>query len=622
MKRTNAPPIPEGLRIKLNGEQEWKDVMQVFEDAGWVWINGDKPTALVEEYSKDKEEMNMPVVITERFNQLSRGSVHEDELTATEFLQQYQSTIEYEVGDWVVILKDQSGDPVGTITQVVHVEDFDSVYVKNITKPHSSIPNWSAGVDKIRPATPEEIASVTKVVPKDPDVYIWDGDVLPDEYWVENPNRATCEVAKYLKMLPGGEHWNGNGRWYKIMPEDIESHKHKGKDDLPIVSYELWKSILEQPNPQAEPAVPKWSIVTTDGVRVYEGDPSWWLDKEVKEHRNKQYNPTKITKNHKGSVRAGYLLFSTFEAAEEYISKQKQSAGRRWKVGDRYCNPNDLECDRNEQPNTVGWYIRQLSKDNYKVETADGKDRMRRYSYTAKNIDDYVNRRIWVPYVEKKESTVKEMWKVGDILPSEWLNSVEDFRTYKGKSRGSGNKYYSSHRVVEQVKEGWALISETNDLWLAPKDQYPTYLTESTVKENIVSIGWKPGDSWRHKNNGCGLSISVHPKDGDSNMYFIDYGKDGTAWRTVEEINRFVREGKWIINPDQKSKQEQKSQTIINKQTKTKQNEKGNSISITEQCIVINSNYINCKTSNATYVPGDEERITKGQRRQGSTVRG
>jgi hypothetical protein len=234
----------------------------------------------------------------------------------------------------------------------------------------------------------------------------------------------------------------------------------------------------------------------------------------------------------------------------------EQPAGRTWKVGDRYCNPVGTYKDI-DVPNTEGWYIRQLSKDTYKMETVDGEDKMSRYSYTAKKIDDYVNRRIWVPYVKKKEST---------------------------------------------------------------------------VKENTVPIGWRPGDSWRHKNNDCGLSISVHPKDGDSNMYFINYGENGTAWVEVKVINEFVREGLWIINPSQKGRQEEKqeqkeekqSQTIINKQSKTKQNEnikEGISIS-TEQCIVISSNYINSKTSNATYVPGDEERITKGQRRQGFTVRG
>jgi hypothetical protein len=145
-----------------------------------------------------------------------------------------------------------------------------------------------------------------------------------------------------------------------------------------------------------------------------------------------------------------------------------------------------------------------------------------------------------------------------------------------------------------------------------------------------IPVGWKPGDSWRHKDIKCGLSISVHPKDDDFNSYFVDYGENGTAWVTVKGINDAVATGVWIINPEQKSKEKEKeeSQTIIiSKQTntKTKQDENikesniGNSISITEQCF-ISSSYQ--KSGKTTYVPGDEERITAGQRRKGSAVRG
>jgi len=143
-----------------------------------------------------------------------------------------------------------------------------------------------------------------------------------------------------------------------------------------------------------------------------------------------------------------------------------------------------------------------------------------------------------------------------------------------------------------------------------------------------IPVGWKPGDSWRHRDGTCGLSISVHPKDNDFNRYFVDFGEQGTAWATVNQINEFVADGLWIINPEQKSKQKEKeeSQTIIiSKQTNTKTEQDENikessiGISITEQCFITSGSY---KFSKATYVPGDEERITKGQRRQGSTVRG
>ena len=546
MKRTNAPPIPEGLRIELNGEQEWKDVMQVFEDARWLWLSGLKP--------HEKQTCSFKAIETTKDERITiNASVPiTTELTAAQFLQQYQGTIEYEVGDWVVLLRNQCGDPAGTITQITKVIGT-SVDVKNVTRQPLSVEHvWSATTDSIRPATPEEIASVTKVEPvavNKPELYIWDGDVLPDEYWVENPDKISCEIAQYLKMLKGGGCWKGDGNWYKITPEEVIPTEKKQEDDLPIVPYKLWKQILTTPDNQVEqPAVKERMFKKGDRVKVVKGIYEGCLG-VVDEGGDALY----YVNLDSGDNRV--ILFSgEGGTGVEFVHYTEEPAGRKWKVGDRYCNPENLECGKNEQANLVGWYIRQLSKDNYKVETADGEDKMKRYSYTAKKIDDYVNRRIWVPYVEKKEST---------------------------------------------------------------------------VKKNTVPIGWRPGDSWRHKNNDCGLSISVHPKDGDSNMYFIDYGENGTGWVTVKEINEFVREGLWIINPSQKGRQEEKqeqkeekqSQTIINKQSKTKQNEnikEGISIS-TEQCIISKRDY---EPKFSAYLPADSTRVTAGPRRKGTTVRG
>jgi hypothetical protein len=470
MKRTNAPPIPEGLRIELNGEQEWKDVMQVFEKQGWRWLSGVKP--------HEKQTCAFKVIQTTNDKRISiHASVPiTTNLTAAQFLQQYQGTIEYEVGDWVVILEDQSGDPEGTITQIVKI-NHNEVDVKNIIRKNPFCKTWSASIDSIRPATPEEIASVTKVEPvavKKPEPYIWDGDVLPDEYWVENPWPCTnhTEFLQLFKRIDIKCNLSGDAVWYFVKNNRYyDSQEQEPNTELPIVPYELWKQILTTPDNQVEqPAVEKWSIVTTDGVEVYEGEDVWWLYPDGKKWfgDDSEEGDKLVEETDKDHIKDGYLPFSTFEAAEEYISKQKQPAGRKWKIGDRYCNPADM-ADSVDIPNTEGWYIRQVSRDNYKMETVDGEDKMSRYSYTAKQIDNYIKRGDWIPYSENKE----------------------------------------------------------------------------------------------------------------------------------KEDN-----------------------TIISKQTKTKQNEKGNSISITEQCIVISSNYINYKTSNATYVPGDEERITKGQRRQGFTVRG
>lgn len=244
---------------------------------------------------------------------------------------------------------------------------------------------------------------------------------------------------------------------------------------------------------------------------------------------------------------------------------------------------------------------------------------------------------------ESEPVVKKDGWKVGDKLPAEFLNlctyytDIHDIHSATNVEDDDVEKWIHDRVVKTVTSKGWADISGALHHYLSPKHEYPEYehyeqVTPTPSKREgkdplQIPVGWKPGDSWTHRDGTCGLSISVHPKDDDFNSYFVDFGETGTSWRTVENINEFVAEGFWIINPEQKSKEKEKeekqSQTIIFNQTntKTKQDEKGNSISIssTEQCFITSGSY---KFSKATYVPGDEERITKGQRRQGSTVRG
>jgi hypothetical protein len=388
MKRTNAPPIPRGLRIELNGEQEWTAVMQVFEDAGWVWLSGTKP--------HDKNTCEYASIETGKDKKIAyiAGRPITLELTAAQFLQQYQGTIEYEVGDWVVLLRSQGGDPAGTITQIIEVVDT-SVDVKNVTRQPLSVEYaWSATIDSIRPATPEEIASVTKVEPvavKKPEPYIWDGDVLPEEYWVENPWVGTpgTEFVQLFKKMDSTTSLSGDGTWYYVKNNKYYRSQEKEPDtELPIVPYELWKQILITPDNQVkQPAVEKWSIVTTDGVKVYEGDIVWWLNPSGSWYGNEKGDKVLYTdkENHKDHNK---LLFSTFEAAKEYISKQKQPAGRKWKVGDTFSYKN----------NGNRYTILEEKNDKVYVSTPSGG------SVAYKSIQaDELWEKDWIPYSENKE---------------------------------------------------------------------------------------------------------------------------------------------------------------------------------------------------------------------------
>lgn len=237
--------------------------------------------------------------------------------------------------------------------------------------------------------------------------------------------------------------------------------------------------------------------------------------------------------------------------------------------------------------------------------------------------DLYVHEEQVVSKTSRPSKAKKDSWKAGDVLPNEFLNlHICYTKLHDEGSHDEEDEAWDGDRTAKEVSDqGWVRISGSS-LYLRPKDQYPDY--EKYLKpfksKYDTPIGWKPGDSWRHKDGTCGLSIAVHPKDDDPNRYFIDYGEYGTNYIEVKRINEYVEKGIWIINPEEKSKKE--SQTIINsKQSKTKQNEnikEGISIS-TEQCIISKRDY---KPKFSAYLPADSARVTAGPRRKGTTVRG
>lgn len=63
-------------------------------------------------------------------------------------------------------------------------------------------------------------------------------------------------------------------------------------------------------------------------------------------------------------------------------------------------------------------------------------------------------------------------WKIGDVLTEEWLNT-EGYKTVTngkmGKVFSNNLTNYYGNRIVKEVSDGWALISNTRNLWLPPK---------------------------------------------------------------------------------------------------------------------------------------------------------
>lgn len=77
---------------------------------------------------------------------------------AAKYWEEVEKKPVYKTGDWVVIMENQLGDPVGTVTQIVKIQESE-VTVKNMTTPKSVCTIWSASISKIRPATAQEIAA-------------------------------------------------------------------------------------------------------------------------------------------------------------------------------------------------------------------------------------------------------------------------------------------------------------------------------------------------------------------------------------------------------------------------------------------------------------------------------
>lgn len=175
-----------------------------------------------------------------------------------------------------------------------------------------------------------------------------------------------------------------------------------------------------------------------------------------------------------------------------------------------------------------------------------------------------------------------------------------------------GESYLVKHHYTHADQTCyWPADSTQCDLNYFVDEGNPIYRACDVIEAyNKTPIGWKPGCSWRHRDGSCGLSISVHANSSD--QYFVDYGEYGTNWISIYIINKNFASGIWVLKDEGT---EQTKQTIFNKQQKTNQNAKTEKRT---ECTEKRISY----TGTAAYLPGDQERITPGERRKGLTVRG
>ena len=256
-------------------------------------------------------------------------------------------------------------------------------------------------LERFRLATAAEIAKATqgkeKVSDKAPEIGSWvmvrymDGIGIQGqgiEEWLAQVMPIDTTASGKLKEAPNcivvktvKENYPGN---YRVQ---IEATR-------PATAAEIATDQLKPTPPEP------WSAITTDGVKVYEGDRVWWVEKDGNAHNTNAM----ISKSYESSIKDGWPFFSSKEAADRYIAE----------------------------------------------------------------------------HIGKKESPVDE-WKVGDILPEEWLKKNHYYGSYKGHKNKTCQAI--NDREVKEIKEGWGLISGSSNCWLGPKSEYPTYKTEVEGKQ-------------------------------------------------------------------------------------------------------------------------------------------
>jgi hypothetical protein len=214
----------------------------------------------------------------------------------------------------------------------------------------------------------------------------------------------------------------------------------------------------------------------------------------------------------------------------------------------------------------------------------------------------------------------QELWdKVIALIPNCRLNG-KSAMSYGDRRCITPCVFNGSYSPIEYYKgEGYQII--TAEEFIAANEKKHEYKVGDWVcilpneMYGVITKGINPETPYKVK------SVTEHC------LYLEEAEKEALSKErfrhaTPDEISK----AKGSTTSKVRQEQKEESQTIIiSKQTNTKTKQDENikessiSISITEQCFITSGSY---KFSKAAYIPGDEERITAGQRRKGSAVRG
>lgn len=131
---------------------------------------------------------------------------------------------------------------------------------------------------------------------------------------------------------------------------------------------------------------------------------------------------------------------------------------------------------------------------------------------------------------------VQDSWKSGDVLPVEWLDKQNIYDGAEGKLYKVSTFSTDNSRYIEYTNSsGWGRISNTGNLWLSPKQNYPIYSGNVKVEGKYKVGDWIIGE-------GCYLPTmpcTVERVDGNQVHYI--YACDKTKNHSAAKYIRHCR---------------------------------------------------------------------------------
>lgn len=473
---------------------------------------------------------------------------------------------DYKVGDQIIILRDCLDCNVNEIHEL---KGFDGenwwITTKNYSKHY-------LGLKSFRHATKEEISANEKKKETRELLSIKTGDGLDvykgdDMHWVEKINgtwRYSCNCTINLVHLePGNTLSTGNWQvfhtkeaadaWIEEVNKPVAPVRQDGwkvGDKLPVEflnlctyytrihAFESSTSVEDDEVEWDEDRVVK--SVTSKGWAEISGTLTYYLSPK---HEYPEYDHYEKPKTAAISESSGIIVtkanagigMKVVRGRDWDYNKQDHFEGKP-SVGTIIKDSEYFPCNERSGWVKVRW--KHGGNDIYKIglDEEDWQDDDEKYDlYVYQNSKEPVQKPV-TPTPSKSKEVKKPIF----VQCVDMDMSTADFvvgRVYE-VIKEDGEFYYFAHTEGGMFKRRFKEVKGN-----APIE---------------IPVGWKPGDKWRHKDNSCGAYITTRLKHDDFNSYFIDYGEYGTGWVSVKQINDFVKNGLWVINPEQKGRQEEK----------------------------------------------------------------